>query len=254
MLKHYQKEAYGTLYFEPAILWVDSIDGTQAQIDAFDTKSDLNDLRQEKMIQSPCPEKIAQAKIYFDQLSQTDPERAQVFSLIMNAVFCAHSEWAHGGSSSSSIGILWINPKSVWEPLDGAELLVHEMTHQLLFLDERRYKHYRDYSQITKKENFARSAILKKQRPLDKVLHSLVVTTEILLYRNKWNLHNRLHKLHGSSESLLKSAFDCIESIQSLETFEDLFLDRGRVILKQAELKLQYLSLELKKMESDHAA
>lgn len=50
-----------------------------------------------------------------------------------------------------------------------------------MFLDELRYSHYA-YARILDPSTYARSAILNIDRPLDKVLHSIVVAVEILLF------------------------------------------------------------------------
>lgn len=71
---------------------------------------------------------------------------------------------------------------------DVMEMLLHELTHHLLFVDEHNYQHF-TYPELIKKENYAFSAILNMMRPLDKVVHSIVVATELVKARTRF-LHD----------------------------------------------------------------
>jgi hypothetical protein len=57
------------------------------------------------------------------------------------------------------------------------------LAYHLLLIDERVHGHYVSYAKLADKRNYAHSAILKCNRPLDKVFHSLVVATELLASR-----------------------------------------------------------------------
>src|SRR5437764_2158309 len=85
------------------------------------------------------------------------------FQLVVHSVFCSHSDIASGGTTSAAVGVIWIKKPSAFERTDLKELLLHEMTHTLMFLDEWRYGHYLDYPAIARRENYALSPILAKQ-------------------------------------------------------------------------------------------
>ena len=123
------------------------------------------------------------AQEHLQKLKEVDAQLFSLFSLTINILFSGPSELAGGGSSSGAIGCIWINPRPTWSSQDFMEFFVHEMTHNLIFLDEYRYLHYKNYSEMFSKENYAMSAILAKKRPLDKVFHSILVSTEVLLTR-----------------------------------------------------------------------
>src|SRR5436305_15130155 len=90
------------------------------------------------------------------------------------------------------------------------------MTHTLMFLDEGRYGHYLDYAAIAQRENYALSPILAKQRPLDKVVHALVVTAEILSFRQLHAGHPHGARRHPDSDRLLRAAEQSIASVLGL--------------------------------------
>ncbi|CAH2810032.1 MAG: hypothetical protein CBARDCOR_6744 [uncultured Caballeronia sp.] len=66
---------------------------------------------------------------------------------------------------------------------DLMEMLVHELTHQTMFLDELRYAHF-SYADVLDRSTWEKSTILNVARQLDKVLHSIIVAIEILLFRD----------------------------------------------------------------------
>lgn len=59
-------------------------------------------------------------------------------------------------------------------------------------------------------ENYAMSAILAKKRPLDKVFHSILVCTEVLLARRDVFGHPAAPKLHPPTSIMLNQAFESI--------------------------------------------
>lgn len=98
---------------------------------------------------------------------------------------------------------------------DMVEILVHEMTHHAMFIDEVRHVHY-SYSAITDKSTWARSAILNVPRPLDKVLHSTVVSTEVLLMRANYIGHPMMSKVHPPTNIMLTQLNDAIASTEQI--------------------------------------
>jgi hypothetical protein len=92
-----------------------------------------------------------------------------------------------------------------------AEFLVHELTHHLLFISERCVAQFY-YKEMIKEENFAQSAILNRRRPLDKVVHSIVVSTEILLARQTFLPPKQIH-IHPESEVICSQTEIAIDSV-----------------------------------------
>lgn len=199
---------------------ISSIDQKAILAGAFSVRSQLNDLAQASMIEDL---HFADEEKYQERLHSAirliESQNIQLASLI-NIVFrytiFGKSSKAHGGSSSNALGVLWINPTNKWTLQDYCEFLVHEVTHQLLFLDERIYGHYSHYQKISLKENFAFSTILKRSRPLDKVIHSYFVGMNVLNYRQNYGSdENNSYTLHPSIDQLLKGLEDTRNSLTS---------------------------------------
>lgn len=212
----------------------------------YQEKSILNDLEQGSVITpkalssdaSSANEAINHVEDILQKISINYSDFVELFRLVINRVFCAPSERAGGGSTSSSIGVIWANFRKNWSFNDCFEFFVHELTHNLMFLDERRCKHYVDYKTIGVKENFAHSAILNRLRPLDKVLHSLVVATEICLARKHWIGDPTDPKLHPPTEKIISSCRKTIESIVELDERVPVLTQRGKELVDLCEQKI----------------
>jgi hypothetical protein len=130
--------------------------------------------------------------------------------------------------------------KRNWTEMDIAEFLVHELTHNLLFLDELCYDHYIDIPSITQKENYAKSSILGINRPLDKAFHSLLVTHELLSYRQEAGEPEHLHA-HPSSAKIFPACRETISSIKYVTSRKNLVTPRFFYILDKIEKSLNQL-------------
>lgn len=173
------------------------------------------------------------------------PQHSALFGTIITDIFILPSTIAKGGSTSQAIGVMWANPHVDYSVHDVIEMLLHELTHHTLFLDELRYGHY-NYLAITDDSTWARSAILNISRPLDKVLHSVVVSMEILLLREHHLGHPSKPKVHPPTAIMLAQLADAIASIDSV-LFNDssvkcqLFKPRAMDILHRVKQQLNGL-------------
>ncbi|MEH2304347.1 aKG-HExxH-type peptide beta-hydroxylase [Nostoc sp.] len=226
-------------------------------IQLYKVESALNDKNQTTAIINQNPEEsleyiskaLKKCESEFIKLKTIYPEKANLFELVINYVFCAPSNVAGGGSISNSIGIIWASPRPNWQSEDFVEFYTHEFTHNLVFLDERRYQHYVDYDLILDPDNFCKSAILCTPRPLDKVFHSLLVATEVLLLREDSLGHPNNPKIHPPSETILKNCFDTIHSIERIQTKSQLLTRRGLELMNLCRDKLNIINNSLTKKE-----
>jgi len=185
----------------------------------FSIRSQLNDLSQASMIESLVfddQEKYAQ-RLYsaINTIESQNVELATLVKIVFRYLLFGKSSKAHGGSTSNALGVLWLNPTDKWTPQDYCEFLVHELTHQLLFIDERVYGHYSCYPELLKKENYAFSTILKRSRPLDKVIHSYFVGKNILHYRTENGLSTDCKvTLHPLTADLVQGIQDTKNSLK----------------------------------------
>jgi hypothetical protein len=147
-------------------------------------------------------------------LNEVNPLLREVFDVVIHTLFYARSPESGGGSVSSAIGVIWCGNRRHWSTQDIAEFLVHEFTHNVVFLDELCNQHYCDLRDIAQQENYAFSTILRRLRPLDKAFHSLVVGYEVLRWRQEAD--EPPHPIvHPSSKQLRQG---CLETIQSIRT------------------------------------
>ena len=161
------------------------------------------------------------------------PGLGDVFGTVVNRIFCVEMEKEGGGSSMKSVGVIWANPTpsaSVW---DLAEFLVHELTHQTLFLDEQVHGHFTDRAGAHSGSNgfLPRSSIRNARRPLGPVFHSLAVALELAAFRQL--VGERYEpRLHPSTDKLLDAAQDTIRSIVWEPNWQKQFRSRGAFLFE----------------------
>lgn len=185
-------------------------------------------------------EVLAKVRMAMDRLAQVDPGLYRIFDLVIHTVFYHRSQNSGGGSISSAPGVIWCAAKRTWSKIDLEEFLVHELTHNLLFLDERRYEHYRDPEALMAPENFPVSAVLGIPRPLDRAFHSLVVATEVLCFRLR-NGVSDTPVVHPTTPVLLESCFRTARSIREVIERVDIVKPRFLDVMDLAEVRLRDL-------------
>lgn len=185
--------------------------------------SKINDLHQEKMIgdfydqdtQATC---FNLARRGLDALADANAEAIELFNLVVHSILLCGSNLnnagmrAHGGTSSKCVGLMWLSMQRDLSTQDLVELFIHEMTHTLVFLDELNHGHF-DYTYMTLDENWAQSSILNRQRPMDKVIHSIVVAHEVLSARATFLSNTDKLNVHPSSKTLKANTLDSIASV-----------------------------------------
>ncbi|WP_063925965.1 aKG-HExxH-type peptide beta-hydroxylase [Cupriavidus sp. IDO] len=149
------------------------------------------------------------------ELSLYSRDHRVLFDTVITDILILPSKVARAGSTSQAIGVIWANPRIDYTLHDVIELLVHELTHHAMFIDEIRYSHY-DYGSIVDTSTWARSAILNVPRPLDKVLHSVVVATEILLLREQCLGHPIRPAVHPPTQVMICQLLDALSSMEEI--------------------------------------
>lgn len=175
-------------------------------------------------------------------LGLLSPDHKNLLDLLITDVFIMPSNEARGGSTSSAIGVIWANPKITYRLPDIVEFIVHELTHHTLFIDEYHYGHY-NYSLINDQKYWAQSALLKVPRPLDKVIHSMIVATEIVLFRERFLGHPATPSVHPPTPKILGQLAESFLSVQdTIDCVEkqgnSLISPRVKALLSQAKNSL----------------
>lgn len=200
--------------------------------------SRLDDLSQsDVIINAACDVSSDEMNIYLqslDFIKEISEDLSEVFELAINVIFFMRSDKASGGSTSGMPGVIWVNPKPHWCVKNRAEFLIHELTHNLLFLEEIIRALY-SYDGMKKEEKWTRSAVLNKSRPLDKSFHSAVVGTEILLYRHQFSITPDQYCAHPPTAQLLKQTICSLHSCLA----SSLLKPRGQEILEICLKKLE---------------
>jgi hypothetical protein len=169
-----------------------------------------------------------------EAFAAVDPDFVAFFDFFIHTMFYQRAFHSGGGSVSSALGVIWCAINRKWSDEDIIEFFVHELAHNMLFLDERANGHYAGIDAIADPRNWALSAVLERPRPLDKVFHSLIVSNEVLQHRLKHGEPaNPL--LHPSSRHMAEAAAKTIDSIHRVIDRGGLVLPRFEEILSRAE-------------------
>jgi hypothetical protein len=178
-------------------------------------------------------------------LKSEHPELHDIFQLVMTGYFTVPCSTATGGTTSAALGILWAAPSPTWNDRDFHEFFLHELTHSLAFLDEWRYLHYLRPAAMMAEETWATSAILARKRPLDKVLHSIIVAMEILHFREATPSQDRTATaLHPDSSALRRQTRVALDSVASVSGIESLLAPRAMVLLDLCSAALGFLEAD----------
>lgn len=227
-----------------SILWKES--DIRPLLAAFQEESSLNDFDaifdEEKV--SDRERLIGVIGDAIEELARVWPDFSQLMQIVIHTIFIAPSSHAGGGSTTSAIGCIWADWRLKWTMQDYLEFFVHETTHNLMFVDELRHGHYSDYASMAQEENYSPSAILHRPRPLDKVLHSIVVAASVLWYREKIGGHPDQTHLHPPSPLMLSQTKKAIEAIEGNLQVKGLLTSRGSFLLERSWEALQEVSLE----------
>lgn len=230
-------------------VFISNAEDEQILVNKYLGDSALDDLNQSEILGAPFTDeerfrKIDELRSQFDRVFRVNPTFGDLFGLVIHSVFLRQTKEidpgtgkkvkAFGGSTSDSVGVIWLAAPRPLSDMDVAELLLHELTHNLLFIDEYCCRHY-NYDEILKPENYAVSAIRKTPRPLDKVVHSIVVAVELLVAREDFikDSYPGRCTVHPGSSELANNTDIAINSVLKLKNLDNLLAPRAIEILEQ---------------------
>ncbi|MBX3020661.1 MAG: hypothetical protein KF799_03205 [Bdellovibrionales bacterium] len=186
---------------------------------------------------------FARLQMAYHELKSQHSNMFSLFDLVFHTVFFHAFPGRGGGSTPRAVGLLWANPPDHWRKPDFMEFFIHELTHNLIFIDERCHQHYTDYEALAKKENYARSTIRNQERRLDLVIHSMAVGIEILSYRHEMQLNpTQTVCVHPANEQLKEACWRSMQSIENIGTLQHLISDRMSDLLSAYKTKLKKMS------------
>lgn len=203
--------------------------------------SDLNDLKQEKVVGSfPTKDELDRKFNLLEKAIQViksmDPKLYELYSFVNHSFIISELNYelgapkSYGGSSSRCIGLSWFTfPENINE-IDAVELIFHEYIHHLVFIDEMNYGHF-NYELMPNPDFWAFSSILKRIRPMDKVVHSIIVAGELLLFRKRFRWNGEKTNIHPNSSHLIESFQKSINSVLQHPFREKICLPRTLSII-----------------------
>lgn len=175
-------------------------------------------------------------KIY----KEKNQEHYFLFNFLFSYLILVESEHIASATIPKALGLLLLDHKE-WSIFDLCEMFLHEVTHQLITLDEYRYGHYTNLDALKVKKNYALSATRGVKRPLNKVLHSLIVSYEILEYRKAVGALALPIKLHPTSIILADQITKTINSIKNIKDLKNILMPRAFAMVDLVEEKLKLL-------------
>lgn len=200
----------------------------------------LDDLDQAQVIKPETANiepKINQLESAIRLLGKKSHDHLNFLDCFVERIYIDGSDVAAGGTTSDAVGLIWSNPHPQFTEMDLAEFLTHELTHTLMFLDEWLYGHYTRQLEHDE-QTWCYSAILKKKRPIDKVLHSIVVASEIVLLRQTYLGEPDAPKAHPPSHLMQRAIRDSIESIRDVQRRTAILGDRALDLIDRVESRI----------------
>ncbi|KTD02729.1 hypothetical protein [Fluoribacter gormanii] len=165
---------------------------------------------------------------FYSHLSQTHPRVSTFCSKLIKLILIAELDHYIEGTTADELGIAHIDFKESYNQEDFNELIVHQITHTLLFIDD-----YIEPQVDDDKKNFLISTSLSHKKggnkfPFYILFHSVCVGLEVLSYRYENNsLDSPIH-YHPTTEVAIKR---CTNGINKLNEYIDLFTHSGKELL-----------------------
>lgn len=119
------------------------------------------------------------------------PRDFACYELLINHVIYAYRDNYSGGSVSNALGWIWLSPENHWTASDYAQNLIHEYTHNALFLEEMVHTLFSVSAEVmAMPENRVVSSIRRQPRYFDQTFHAAAVAIVLAEYA----LHERCYK------------------------------------------------------------
>ena len=120
-----------------------------------------------------------------DSIAASSRDLRELIELTIGEIFLAQEDGSEGGTMSSAVGLIWLNPRKEWDPRKTGENIVHEWIHNMLFLADMVNPLFAvDYVGLSADSAHATSAILHRKRPFDRCYHSAAVAAGLVFYHS----------------------------------------------------------------------
>ncbi len=138
-------------------------------------------------------------------LKNFDEQIWYAIHFVIGQFIFARREKLGGGSISSTIGTVWLNPSNNWNALDFADRILHEYVHQCIFIHEMVNSIFTSNTIEELAENEARvtSTILGHNRGYAKSFHSAFVAFTLMQFYLKLGIRCYVEKFSIRLETTL---------------------------------------------------
>lgn len=190
--------------------------------------------------------KCAFAREALEALLARDDELRAIFELVIHSVMIRQATAANGrvtysSSSATAVGVIWLSLVDGLSQQDVQELFVHELTHQLLFIDDFVHAQFQ-YGRMAESENYAITAVSLSRRPLDIVIHSIVVAAEVLVARAKLLGEPVQPAVHPPSSTMVPTIAASYASVRALPNHDALVTPHIGALLRRSMAQVAALS------------
>lgn len=168
----------------------------------------------------------------FEGLGQKESDLAEIARFCVRLIVINQLSEYTNGTTEDTLGVANFNFRDDFDELDFQELLVHQLIHMLLFIDDTLTPQMRPGCKETPIETGLPFVLGGTAFPAYLAFHSYIVAVEMLLYRNVTNQLDACPKYHRSTERVIR-IIDAFKA--ALSPNVSLFTGRGQDILRRAE-------------------
>lgn len=154
-----------------------------------------------------------------------------ITSLISNINVCG-IPGKDGGSVSNGIGLIFMCPRPGWSSLYIGEMIVHEFTHNVLFLEDLANEIFPDYELLKSESGMAVSAIRMEKREFDKTYHSAVVAASLVKFYQSIDRPDLAEPFIVPTERAIMELDEAYDRVLNVEN-KQIITQRGVEILNQ---------------------
>jgi hypothetical protein len=158
-----------------------------------------------------------------DSISAASHDLRELIELTIGEIFLAQEGGSEGGTMSSAVGLIWLNPRVEWGPRRTGENIVHEWIHNMLFLADMVSPLFAvDYVGLSAESAHATSAILHRKRPFDRCYHSAAVAAGLIFF----------HTISGDPQKADALIEPTIKTVRELQDKPELMTPSGADLMQ----------------------
>jgi hypothetical protein len=161
-----------------------------------------------------------------DAISAVSHDLRELIELTIGEIFLAREKGSDGGTMSSAVGLIWLNPRAEWGPRTTGENIVHEWIHNMLFLADMVGPIFAvDYVGLSAESAHVTSAILRRKRPFDRCYHSAAVAAGLVFF----------HTISGDLDKADALIAPTMRTVRELQDKPELMTQSGADLMRDVE-------------------